>query len=344
MKRCADRLFSGGILLSLLISLGTAFTSGAAQTTKDKPAAVVGDKVFYERDFLPLVQSQLNELRNQEYQLKIRALEDAVNRYLLKKEADKRGITEQELLRQVDSKAAQPSQAQRDQAMVERMLGGAPTSNVEQFDKDLKQEKIQQARQEFFQKLRQEAGAKYYLLPAPVEVGYDPARVRGNPGAKITMVEFSDFQCPFCMQAFTTVRNLLKKYDGKVKLAYRDLPLQPVPPGVPGAAEASRCAGEQGKFWEFHDLLFLNQDSFGPAVFKEYADSLHLDAEKFASCLTSDKFKPQVQQDMQEALRLGIKGTPAFFINGVFMSGAQPQEHFEQVIETQLFLLEHSSC
>ena len=339
MKRCAGPMFSGGMLLSLLISLTAA--NAAAQATKDRPAAVVGDQVFYERDVLPLVQSQLNELRNQEYQLKLRALEEVVNRYLLKKEAEKRRITEQKLIRQVDSKATEPSQAERDQAMVERMLGAAPTGNVEQFDKDLKQEKIVQARQQFFEKLRQQAGAKFYLLPAAVEVGYDPARVRGNPGAKITMVEFSDFQCPFCMQAFTTVKSLLKKYDGKVKLAYRDLPLQPVPPGVPGSAEASRCAGEQGKFWEYHDLLFQNQDSFGPAVFKEYAESLHLDAEKFAACLTSDKFKLQIQQDMQEALRLGIKGTPAFFINGVFLSGAQPQEHFEQVIETQLFLLEH---
>ncbi len=332
-----------GLLLFVCGWFVAASSSAAAQTSKEKPVAVVGEESFYEKDYLPQIQSQLNELRDQEYQLKRKALEQAINQRLLRAEAKKQGITEEELLkREVDSKVAKPTQEERDQAIVARMFGMDAQSNVvgDQFDKDLQQEKMQQAREDYFQSLREQAGVKIYLLPAPIAVGFDPARVRGNPDAKITMIEFSDYQCPFCLQAYTTVKNILKKYNGKVRLAYRDLPLLPIAQGVPGSAEAARCAGEQGKFWEYHDLLFENQDSFGEAAFKEFGESLQLNAEQFASCLASGKFKAPVQQDFQEGIRLGIKGTPAFFINGVMVSGAQPQSEFEEIIDAELFTME----
>src|SRR5262249_41191093 len=159
-----------------------------------------------------------------------------------------------------------------------------------------------------------------------VEVAYDPARVRGNPSAKITMIEFSDFHCPFCQKAYGEVKNLLQKYDGKIKVAYRDLPLIEVQEqGQVSAAEASRCAGEQGKFWAYHDLLFENQDEYGPEGFHEFAKSLGLNVDQFGQCLDTGKYRPQVKADFQEALKLGAVGTPYFFVNGVPISGARPQ-------------------
>ena len=330
---------TAGLLLFVCGWLLTAILpNAAAQSKAEKPVAVAGDEAFYEKDFLPQIQSQLNDLRKQEYELKRQALETAISKKLVRAEAKKRGVSEEELLRtEVDSKVAKPTQAERDQAMADRMLGTTLANAMGgQFDKDLQQDKLEQARQEYLERLWEQAGVKIYLLPATVEVGYDPARVRGNPDAKITMIEFSDFQCPFCLQAYSTVKSILKKYGGKVKLAYRDLPLLPIRPGTPGSAEASRCAGEQGKYWEYHDLLFENQDEIGEEAFSAHAESLKLDVERFQTCLQSGKFKPQIQEDFQEGIRLGIKGTPAFFINGVMVSGAQPQSEFEEIIEAEL--------
>ncbi len=316
--------------------------NASAQTGKEKPVATIGDEAIYEKDYLPQIQKDLMQIRQQEYEFKLKALENAINKRLLRAEAKKLGVTEDELLlSQADSKVVEPSQDERDQAIAQRMLGmGNPLSAVgAEFDSDLMKEKVQQAREEYFQTLREKAGVKIYLLPPTVQVDYDRARVRGNADAKIVMVEFSDFQCPFCLQAYTTVKNLLKKYDGKIKLAYRDLPLLPVAAGVPGSADASRCAGEQGKYWEYHDLLFENQDEVGEAAFRDHAEALKLDLKQFETCLKSGKFKPSIQQDFQEGIRLGLTGTPGFFINGVVMKGAQPQSEFEEIIDTELYLM-----
>ena len=316
-------------------------SNSASPNSKDKPVAVFGSDALYEKDYLPQIQSKLNEIHQQEYEFKRKAIENAVNKRLLKAKAAKQGVTEDELLLQVDSKAAEPTQEDRDQAIAARLFGGGAASNVgEELDKDLTEEKVQQAREEYFASLREQAGVKIYLLPPQTTVAMDPARVRGKADAKITMVEFSDFQCPFCLQAYTTVKSLLKKYDGKVKLSYRDLPLLPTPPGVPGSAEAARCAGEQGKYWEYHDLLFENQDDVGREAFLDHAETVKLDLEQFKTCLDSGKFKAAVQQDFQEGIRLGLTGTPGFFINGVMLKGAQPLAEFEEIIDTELFLME----
>jgi protein-disulfide isomerase len=188
--------------------------------------------------------------------------------------------------------------------------------------------------------LREKADVKIYLLPPALEVSYDPDRVRGNPDARVTMVEFSDFQCPYCEQAYLMVKSLLKKYDGKVKLAYRDLPLQEVQSDIHGAGEASRCASEQGKFWEYHDILFENQDEYGERAFQMFAEQLGLEPDSFTACLQSGKYKALVQADFDEGIRLGATGTPAFFINGIFLNGARPQNEFEEIIDALLVAVE----
>ena len=154
--------------------------------------------------------------------------------------------------------------------------------------------------------------------------------------APVTIVEFSDFQCPYCQVAQATLKAVLEKYKDKVRLGYRDLPLRQIHSQAQQAAEASRCAGEQGKFWEYHDLLFGDQGSLDRNGLIAKAAKLQLDAKQFDSCISSEKFKAQVQQDSQEGMRSGVSGTPGFFINGIFMSGAQPEATFEKAIEEQL--------
>jgi protein-disulfide isomerase/tetratricopeptide (TPR) repeat protein len=175
-------------------------------------------------------------------------------------------------------------------------------------------------------------------LPRPqrVEVAYDPARLRGSATAPVIIVEFSDFQCPFCRQVQQTLKNLLAKYQGQVSLAYRDFPLREIHPQAQLAAEASRCAGEQGKFWEYHDLLLAHPDKLNREGLVEHARNLKLDEKKFDSCLSSAKYKAKIEEDLQEGIRAGVNGTPGFFINGIFLMGAKAQAAFERLIETEL--------
>ena len=320
-----------------------AWPSQATQTGIDEPVAVVGGVTLYAEDYLPQIQGQIFKVRKQEYDLKRKGLDNVIDQRLLRAEAEKRGISEEELLNQeVDSKIADPTDAeigaiytsQKDQI-------NRPLDQVrDQIGRQLKQAKVQQARQEYFQGLREQAGVQIYLLPPRVEVGHDPSRVRGNPDAKITIVEFSDFQCPFCLKAHATIQELLSKYGDTVKLAYRDFPLRQIHPDAHGAAEASRCAGEQGKFWEYHDLLFENQKDFGEETFQGYAEILELDAGVFTTCLESGKFQSQIQEDLQEGTRLGVTGTPGFFINGIPLTGAQPASVFEEIIDAELATIE----
>ncbi len=175
-----------------------------------------------------------------------------------------------------------------------------------------------------------------------VDVSADDDPVLGKNNAKVTIIEFSDYQCPFCKrfrdQTFDQIKT---KYidTGKVKLIYRDFPLDSIHPQARPAAEATECADEQGKFWQYHDLLFQKQDEWsitGASAFKQYAKDLSLDGNKFNDCFDSGKYKKEVQKDLDDGVAVGVRGTPAFFINGQSLSGAQPFAAFEAIIEQAL--------
>jgi protein-disulfide isomerase len=169
-----------------------------------------------------------------------------------------------------------------------------------------------------------------------VEISTQGAPVRGPAAAPVTLVEFSDFQCPFCKQSQATLKQLLAQYAGKVKLVYRDFPLDQLHPQARDAAEAARCANDQGKFWEYHDLLFAQSPEAGSGSLRRYAAQAGLDPVTFDRCLSSGIHREAVQRDVEEGTRLGITGTPAFFINGRPVLGAQQIEAFTRVIEEEL--------
>ncbi len=156
--------------------------------------------------------------------------------------------------------------------------------------------------------------------------------VRGNHDARIVIVEFSDFQCPYCASVQPTLDQIMEEYPNDVKLIYRHFPL-PSHPYAKKAAEASECAAEQGKFWEYHDVLFQNQDNLYTAKLKEYAVDLDLDAEKFNACLDSGVMESRIEQSFQNGIDLGIQGTPTFMINNKVLSGAQSYSTFKAAIE-----------
>jgi len=164
----------------------------------------------------------------------------------------------------------------------------------------------------------------------------ETSHIRGNINAPITLVEFSDFECPFCEKIYPTLNKILNDYQDKVKLVYKYFPLS-FHPNAQKAAEAAECAAEQGKFWEYHDKLFTYQASgFSLDKFKQWAKDLGLNSAQFNGCLDSGKYASKVQTDFQEGQQKGVSGTPATFVNGQLVIGAQPYEVFKQIIDNLL--------
>lgn len=174
------------------------------------------------------------------------------------------------------------------------------------------------------------------------DVSMDNDPIRGSKDAPITIIEFSDFHCAFCGRfAAETLDPLLKNYEGKIRLVYRDYPFQTS--GSLVAALAGQCMNDQGKFWEFHDLTFKNQQALTREQFISYAEQLGVDVATFTTCLDSQKYMDKVRKDVADAQTLGVNGTPAFFVNGRFISGAQPYTFFASYIDEELGKLNEST-
>ena len=175
-------------------------------------------------------------------------------------------------------------------------------------------------------------------LPAVVEnVSIDDDPILGPEDAPVTIVEFSDFECPFCQRSAEEVLPLiLEQYPEQVRLVYRDFPLTQIHPQALPAALASECADDQGKFWEYHDLLFANQSALDDASLKAYAAQVGLDEAVFDQCYTSQEHLDEVGGDYQDGITYGVSGTPAFFVNGLRIVGAQPFAVFQQAIDQAL--------
>ncbi|MCV0398606.1 MAG: DsbA family protein [Nitrosarchaeum sp.] len=185
----------------------------------------------------------------------------------------------------------------------------------------------------------------------PAKISADDDPVRGNDDAPITIIEFSDFQCPFCARFhIQTLPLLLENYidAGKAKLVYRDFPIQGIHPNAIPAAAAAECADEQGKYWEYHDKLFENQNQWNQletpdavAVFGQYAKEIELNQEQFDVCLNTGKYIDEIRKDLDDGREYGVSGTPGFFIGNeelgfVELKGAQPFENFQKVLDLQL--------
>ena len=202
----------------------------------------------------------------------------------------------------------------------------------------LEDQQRQSARDALVAELRKAGPAVSVLFDAPrqvVAVASDDA-VLGAPTALVTIIEFSDFQCPFCERVEPTLKRIRETYGDKVRLVWKDFPLTRIHAEALKAAEAGNCAREQGKFWEFHDRLFANQQSLQPAALKAHAVAVGLDAVAFNACFDAAKYSQRVQDQMSLGTRLGINSTPAAFINGRLVTGAVPYEAYAAVIDEEL--------
>jgi len=194
----------------------------------------------------------------------------------------------------------------------------------------------QEAADSASQAQNQTSGDSYQdIVRYDVPVDDDP--INGPEDAPITIIEFSDFECPYCRQWFAQVYTRLREtYPDQIRFVYRDFPLTSIHPNAFSAAEAANCAGDQGAYWDFHDQLFNQALGLGKNAYQQYADQLGLNLETFTTCLDTRKYEEEIQADFDFAAQLGVRSTPTFFINGIALVGAQPFETFQQVIEKEL--------
>jgi protein-disulfide isomerase len=304
--------------------------------------ATVGGVEISEGELMAAVGGQSLQLRKQEYELKRKALDQMIEDRLLAMEAKRRGMSVAKLLEvEVDAKEKEPTEAELEAFFLgqtgPRPQGGELSPEARSSSRrTLLDFRRGQLRAGLIKDLMAKTEVRILLAPPKAVVGVDPNRLLGPPNAQITIVEFSDFQCPYCSTAQETLKALMTRYPGKVRVGFRDFPIAQIHPSAIAAAEASRCAADQGRFWEFHDLLFANQKELSAVRLKEYASSVRLDRQKFDACVAERKHQLAVQADFKEGQSLGLMGTPAFFVNGELLNGARDISEFERIINQEL--------
>jgi len=268
------------------------------------------------------------------YELRNRSLDQLVMQRVLAAEAARRNLTKEELIDADVAAMGEVSDEEVAQFFQERIdqMGEQPLEEVAPRIRD----HLQRLRaQEVAEKIINEAGVDLFLERPRVDVAATGPS-RGPANASITIVEFSDFQCPFCSRALPVIEEVMTRYPDDVRLVYRHMPLDRIHNRARAAAEASLCAHDQGQFWAYHDLVFANTNSLGDEDLKGFAGELDLDLAAWEQCMTEEKFAEVIDADVEAARSIGITGTPAFIINGVMLSGAKPVEDFVSVIESEL--------
>ncbi len=329
---------------SLVVALAVPALSAEKPKTAPKAAsdavAIVGGEPITAAQFEELAGPRLFAARTQEYNQKRALLDDAIDAKLLDKEGKARGISADELIRvEVDAKVPAVTEADQKEFYEKNKprFGNTPEADaLKQIEAGLRQQRARDRRMVFVKELRDKVGVQILLDPPRVAVNAAQDPAKGPAAAPVTIVEFSDFQCPYCSRVNPTLKQVEEKYGDKLRVVFRDFPLVQIHKDAAKAAEAGECAHEQGKFWEMHDRLFANQSKLQVEALKQTATEIGLDAEKFNQCLDSAKYASEVQQDVDEGARYGVTGTPAFFINGRLLSGAQPLEAFTELIDEEL--------
>ena len=304
---------------------------GAPVTAAEMMAEAKVPLAAAEKQFLEEVHAQ-----------KARALDRLVEKRLLENRARKDGITVEELLaREVGSKVPEPTDAMLQSVYDQTKATGRPLPPFSEVKAEIsafvKGQSAQETRQGYIARLRAESKVESLLppllLPKVAFTADGPSR--GDAKAPVTIVEFSDYQCSFCARAEEVVRQVLSAYPGKVRLVHQPFPLAGHPE-APKAAEAALCAGEQGRYWEMHEMLFAGQGSLGIDALKGRARMLQIDTARFDACLDSGRMAPAVEASRKLGEGIGVNATPAFYVNGRPLSGMQPVERFRELVDHEL--------
>lgn len=311
----------------------------ATVAAADQPAATVGGKAITMVDVENHVKPKLIEIDAERYSALREGLDELIAEELFTREAKARGVTEEALVKaEIIDKVPEPSDAdvQKLYDSAKEQLGGQPLDAVKpQIVNYLKEQKAVERQGVFIEELKKKYKTVVMLKPPVVKVETAGRVSRGGgPNAPVTIIEFSDYECPFCKRAEPTVDQVMEVYGDKVRLVFRDFPL-PMHEHARLASEAANCANAQGKFWEYHKKLFASDDLKKENLQKMAAET-GLDKAKFDQCLEQEEFKAAIDKDIADGAAVGVNGTPAFFINGRSISGAQPFEKFKEIIDEEI--------
>jgi len=338
------RLLPNGryLFLAIVALLASPASKLAGAADKDTVVARVGTEVISQTELERRLTVARIELERQWYQHQLRVIDEMAQDALLRNEAKKRKITVAELMRQeVDAKARVISDAEVNEFIqVNKARIPAGLTDPKPQARQMLEKQTRDARLSAFMSNLRDQYKVEILMPEPVvpavQVNTKGAPALGPEKAPITILEFSDFQCPYCKTAVQTLKRISEKYGDRVRLVYRHFPLPDIHPRAMEAALAGSCAAEQGKFWPYHDVLFNNQQKLEKADLIRYGGEVGLSVGQFEKCMASPKAAAVVSDDIAEARALGLSTTPTFFINGRVLLGAQPYENFEKLIEREL--------
>ena len=324
------------IALAWLISTASKLQSSSAEPATSAVAATVNGRSITVREVELAAAIPLYQIDQQRSQRLHQTLQQKIEDLLLDAEASRKGVTVSQLL----NEAAQSESVARlaNLPTPVRRLTSSPGQNGSHQETGQDLQEQARIRQALLVSLRRKSDIRIAMLPPEppilsVSVDDDPSI--GPADAPVTIVEFSDFQCPYCRNGVEVLKELRRIYGEKIRLVYRDYP-GPNHPYAAQAAEAAQCAGDQGKFWEYHDLLFDRQAPGTGWNFIELAKEIELRQETFAACMNTARYREEVAKDLRDGLKLGITSTPTFFVNGRPLIGARPAADFHALIDKAL--------
>ncbi len=304
--------------------------------------ATVGDHKISEKELDAKVKPQLDQMHaalekrveqliaDKTFDLRRQTLESMTDDYLIEQAAQRDKLSVDEYVKkETTGKSAATEAAAKKFYDQNKGPGSVP------FDK-IKSKLIQVlSRQALVERLRKNASVKILLEPKRLAVNSSDHPAIGAKDAPVTVVEFTDLQCPYCKKTEDTLKELRAKYGDKIRIVHMDFPL-PFHSHALDAANGARCANEQGKFWQFRDAVFADQGKLAPADLKAAAKKLGLNTTQFDACFDKAKYDSQIKSDLAAGEKLGVDGTPAFFVDGRPLTGAQPTEKFEEIINDEL--------
>ncbi len=310
-----------------------------AQSQSD-PSSVVATVSGHPLTLADLQHKEGGKLLQAEYQYYLnerKVLEELIDNQLLADEARRRDISLDELLTTVVYKDVKDPTEDQLEVYYEGLDTQEPyqavRADVLEHIRELRRTK---ARAAFVENLRKQANINVLLMPPAVDLNLANVYTRGSVNAPVVFVEFADYECPYCQRVDPQIQQLRKDYGDKIAIVYKDFPL-PMHRSAEKAAEAARCAGAQGKFWEYHDTLFASRELEVSAL-KQQARALKLDGDQFDKCLDSGSEAAAVKKDLEEGKALGLTGTPSFFVNGHFFSGVIDYGTLKDMVNQQLNL------
>ena len=315
-----------------------AFGQVTPVTSSPSPSSVVAEvdgRTLTSVDLEQKKAGSLLQARYQYYSSQRKALDQLVDEELLAIAAEHQHLTVEELLEKKLYKDIKDPTEDQLQVYYEGMESTEPYPAVRDRVLDhIRGLRRDKARTAYVKELRAQANLRILLSPPVASINLENAFVKGSKSAPVELVEFADYECPYCQQVNPLLQKLQEEYGDKLSIAYKDFPL-PMHKRSQKAAEASRCAGEQGKYWEYHDVLYYSR-MLDINDLKKHAQVLKLDEASFAKCLDDGKEAEAVKKDLEEGKKMGLPGTPSFFVNGHYFHGAVDYSTLKEMVDQQL--------